>query len=48
MGDAPNKSKDAQEKTSGFVDIGLIDDERKLTSEASDSISDMLIESTAL
>lgn len=31
-GNAGNKSKDAREKTSGLVDIGLIDDERKLTS----------------
>lgn len=30
-GDANNKPKDAREKTSGLVDIGLIDDERKLT-----------------
>lgn len=30
-GDAPNKSKDAREKTSGLVDIGLIDDDHKLT-----------------
>lgn len=30
-GDAPNKAKDAREKTSGLVDIGLIDDERRLT-----------------
>lgn len=31
-GNARNKSKDAREKTSGLVDIGLIDKERKLTS----------------
>lgn len=29
--DAPRKDKDAREKTSGLVDIGLIDDERRLT-----------------
>lgn len=30
-GNAPNKDKDAREITSGLVDIGLIDDGRKLT-----------------
>ena len=30
-GDAPNPAKDAREKTSGLSDIGLIDNERKLT-----------------
>lgn len=30
-GDAKNKPKDAREKTSGLVDIGLVDDGRKLT-----------------
>ena len=30
-GDAPNKPKDAREKTAGLVDIGLIDAERRLT-----------------
>ncbi|MDR0426370.1 MAG: AlwI family type II restriction endonuclease [Clostridiales bacterium] len=30
-GDAGNKPKDAREKTSGLVDIGLIDGQRKLT-----------------
>lgn len=30
-GDAPNPEKDAREKTSGLKDIGLIDNERKLT-----------------
>ena len=30
-GDAPRKAKDAREKTSGLVDLGLIDDERRLT-----------------
>lgn len=30
-GDAPRKDKDAREKTSGLVDIGLINDERRLT-----------------
>ena len=30
-GDAPRKDKDAREKTSGLVDIGIIDDDRKLT-----------------
>ena len=29
-GDAPRKAKDAREKTSGLVDLGLIDDERRL------------------
>lgn len=31
VGDADNKPKDAREKTSGLVDIGLIDADRKLT-----------------
>lgn len=31
VGDANNKPKDAREKTSGLVDIGLIDDGRKIT-----------------
>ncbi len=31
VGDAKNKPKDAREKTSGLVDIGLIDADRKLT-----------------
>jgi hypothetical protein len=31
QGDARHKSKDAREKTSGLVDIGLINDERKLS-----------------
>lgn len=31
-GNARNKPKDAREKTSGLVDIGLIDDKRKLSS----------------
>lgn len=30
-GDAPNKSKDAREKTSGLAALGLIDDNRRLT-----------------
>lgn len=30
-GEANNKPKDAREKTSGLVDIGLLDDERKIT-----------------
>ncbi len=30
-GDAPRKDKDAREKTSGLVDIGLITDSRRLT-----------------
>ena len=30
-GNAENKAKDAREKTSGLVDIGLIDDDRRLT-----------------
>lgn len=29
--DAPRKDKDAREKTSGLVDLGIIDDERRLT-----------------
>lgn len=31
VGNAPKKSKDAREKTSGLVDIGIIDNARKLT-----------------
>lgn len=31
VGSANNKPKDAREKTSGLVDIGIIDDDRKLT-----------------
>ena len=31
IGDALNKSKDAREKTSGLVDIGLIDSNRNLS-----------------
>lgn len=31
-GDAPRKAKDARQKTSGMRDIGLIDDNRRLTS----------------
>lgn len=34
-GNAGNKSKDAREKTSGLVDIGLISDNRKLTAAGS-------------
>lgn len=30
-GDAPNKPKDAREKTSGLINLGLINDERRLT-----------------
>ena len=30
-GDAPNKAKDARQKTSGLRDIGLISDNRRLT-----------------
>ena len=30
-GEAPRKDKDAREKTSGLVDLGLITDNRKLT-----------------
>lgn len=33
-GEANNKPKDAREKTSGLVDIGLIDDNRKITGAA--------------
>lgn len=52
-GEANNKPKDAREKTSGLVDIGLIDDNRKLTeaglallqiSEANDFASDNLLQ----
>ena len=32
-GDAPRKAKDARQKTSGLRDIGLIDDNRRLTRE---------------
>lgn len=31
VGDAPNKDKDAREKTSGLVDLGLITDNRRVT-----------------
>ncbi len=31
VGSAKNKPKDAREKTSGLVDIGIIDENRKLT-----------------
>ncbi len=31
VGDAPRPDKDAREKTSGLVDIGLLDDDRNLT-----------------
>lgn len=34
-GDAPRKAKDAREKTSGLVDLGLLDDERRLTKAGS-------------
>ena len=34
-GDAPRKAKDAREKTSGLVDLGLIDNERRLTDAGS-------------
>ena len=38
-GDAPNKPKDAREKTSGLIDLGLIDNERRPTpTEISDRI----------
>ena len=30
-GEAPNKPKDAREKTSGLADIGLISEDRRLT-----------------
>ena len=30
-GNAPRKAKDAREKTSGLVDLGLINDERRIT-----------------
>lgn len=39
VGDASNKPKDAREKTSGLVDIGLITNERKLT-----SVGDLLLD----
>lgn len=31
-GDAPNKDKDAREKTSGLVDLGLVNEDRRITS----------------
>lgn len=34
-GEAPRKAKDAREKTSGLVDLGLIDNERRLTDAGS-------------
>lgn len=37
--DAPNKAKDAREKTSGLVDLGIIDDERRLTSAGNKLLS---------
>lgn len=40
VGDANNKPKDAREKTSGLVDIGLIDEDRKLT-EAGTALLDI-------
>lgn len=39
-GDAPRKDKDAREKTSGLVDIGLVDDNRRLT-EAGSTLLDI-------
>ena len=38
-GNAPNKPKDAREKTSGLLDIGLIDGEHKLTDAGSKLLS---------
>lgn len=52
-GEANNKSKDAREKTSGLVDIGLIDDGRRITaagksllqiSMSNDFVSDNLLQ----
>ena len=43
-GDAGRKDKDAREKTSGLVDIGLIDDERKLT-EAGEALLNISLSS---
>lgn len=31
VGDAPNKDKDAREKTSGLVDLGLVTEDRRVT-----------------
>ncbi len=38
-GDAPRKAKDARQKTSGLVDIGLIDENRRLTEVGSELLS---------
>jgi hypothetical protein len=38
-GDAPRKAKDAREKTSGLVDLGLINNERRLTSAGQELLS---------
>ena len=53
VGSAKNKPKDAREKTSGLVDIGIIDENRKLTeagralfeiSQSNDFTSDVTIQ----
>ena len=38
-GDAPNKAKDAREKTSGLVDLGLLSSERRLTEVGKELLS---------
>ena len=38
-GDAPRPDKDAREKTSGLRDIGLLDDERKITAAGEELIA---------
>lgn len=42
-GDAARKDKDAREKTSGLVDIGLLDDERNLT-QAGNALLELSLE----
>jgi len=42
IGNAPRKAKDARQKTSGLVDIGLLDDERYLT-ESGKSLLDICL-----
>lgn len=39
FGDAKRKDKDAREKTSGLVDLGLLDNERKITSVGKELLS---------
>lgn len=38
-GDAPRPDKDAREKTSGIVELGLVDDERRLTAAGRDVLA---------